>query len=246
MREMLISQTALNRFIDCPYQYKLSYVNGKEGIYYNQDALDIGKHTHKAIELMYKRHYTIDMLNPETILYYSYDNLKNIWDTTLSTEAYKKAYLCLYNHSQWQATYPLGIDPIVEPHIIEESDDDYKWHGYIDFIDKPKLKVIDWKTNTKAVLSKQYRYQAEVYRALFKSKYGIDLPYFYFYFLYPNEWRTVSFEKESQKKVAVEMKKEKARFINAIEDSDFPKQPRTKNMCKNCAYRFYCKVLEIE
>jgi CRISPR/Cas system-associated exonuclease Cas4 (RecB family) len=241
---MQISQSALNKFIDCPYQYKLSYIDKCQGIYYSMDAMDIGGYVHKALENFYKHTYTVDMKDAEEILYYTYNNLKQLWDTTLSVEDFEKAHTCLSNHAQWQASYNLLSEPFSEPHIVEKTDDKYKWHGYIDFIDMQNLKVIDWKTNKRAALSKQYRIQAEIYKILFESKYDIKLSHFHFYFLYPDEWRTVAFHKQSQKKIISLLEQQKEQFITSIENQEFPKKPRTPKMCKWCPYRFYCKVLE--
>jgi CRISPR/Cas system-associated exonuclease Cas4 (RecB family) len=43
------------------------------------------------------------------------------------------------------------------------------------------------------------------------------------------------------KKAIEETEQLKESIINAIESQEFPKEPRTTEMCHSCQYRIYCK-----
>jgi len=102
--------------------------------------------------------------------------------------------------------------------------------------------LVDFKTNGRAGLGYNYEMQAVMYRMLAKSKFNIDVDYFKFFFLYPNEWRTIKFG-DKTKKVAEEMIDYKNKIKESWDTGVFPKAPRTKS-CKSCEYKFYCGGVE--
>jgi len=200
--------------------------------------LDIGKYVHDAIEKYYKNNFLING-NANDILIKTYANLKKIWDITLPPEALAKAYQCLTHHAEWE--YSNRTNGMSHRPIAELEHDGAGYYGFIDYIDLDNEKVIDWKTNTWPVLSYEYRMQAHVYRELYEDKFGKKLSHLYFFFLHPNEWRTVAFDKEKQIEVGKDVENLREKILN----KEYPKEPRTKSECKNCLYKFYCKVLKI-
>jgi len=235
-----VSQSRLSIFRECPFRYKLASIYKLDPIFFTLEHMDVGKYVHKSIELFYKHNFTLKA-SQNDILYYTYNNLKSIWDTSLGTELYTKAYTCLQHYSLWQSDYDLLTMPVAEDDIYSK-----KWHGIVDWFYIPKQKAIDWKTNKSASLSYEYRMQAQIYKWLIESKYNINLSHFYFFFLYPNEWRTVAFDKESQKKVADDVLDLYDKMSNAYDDDCFPKEPRIQSACSGCAYRFYCQTLKVD
>jgi len=230
-----VSQSALNKFRDCPKQYWFGYCTDFQPIYYSQDAFDVGKYAHKAIELYYKHSFVFGATEEE-ILFYSYKNLKKVWDTTLSVADFSKAYTSLQNHANWLSEYELSEIPSVEDDVYTK-----KWHAIVDF--RTSKKVIDWKTNKYASLSYQYRIQAQINKWAIDGKYGTNLEHFYFFFLYPNEWRTVAFNKKSQLKVAQEVLMLYEAMQKAYDNDEFLAKPRTEHGCNGCPYHYYCKTL---
>jgi len=233
-----ISQSGISIFRDCPYAFKLHYVDQREPVFYNFDVLDIGGYVHEAIERYYKNYYLTNGTKDD-ILNKTYSCLKDIWDTTLLPEYLKKAYDCLENHAKWEENNiktGIGTKPLTE--IAIDSGD---YYGLIDYIDLPSNRVIDWKTNKFPVLSYEYRMQAYVYKKLFESKFNEKLSHFYFFFLYPNDWRTVSYEKEKQIEVGKDVEKFLAEIKECYDKEEFEKRPRIRSTCKNCNYRLYCK-----
>jgi len=231
-----ISQSGLSLYRRCPFAYKLHYVDLAEPMFFSQDVLDVGRYVHDAIDEYY-RHYYVSEGTVDDILIKSYGALKEQWDLTLPAEQLRKAYDCLLHHAEWEhknITNGIGTKPFTEVEINGEG-----LYGFIDYVDLQNHKVIDWKTNRYATLSYEYRMQAHVYRKLFESKFGEKLTHFYFFFLYPNQWRCVKFNDKKQEEVGKEVES----LLNDILECNFPKQPRTDKGCRTCNYRFYCKIL---
>lgn len=233
-----ISQSALSLFRDCPYAFKLRYFDKEEAVFFDPTILDVGKYVHDAIDMYYKHHYESHQ-TAEEVLYYSYSELKKIWDTFLLPEHLLKAFECLSNHAKWeyeQRKVGISVQPFSEVEISYGG-----YFGLIDYVDLTKKNVIDWKTGKKAYLSYEYRMQAHIYKTLFEGKFGTSLDKFFFFFLYPNEFRMVSYQTSSQKKVGLETEKLKEQLIEALDNGCFEQQPRTDSKCRYCNYNFYCK-----
>ena len=235
-----ISQSAMSIYRNCPYAYKIRYIDGHKPIFFAPQILDIGKYVHDAIDRYYKNHFLTEG-TADDVLAKSYGHLREIWDTTLQPEDLKKGYICLQNHALWEANNinnGIRTQPLSEVQINSEG-----YFGIIDYIDVPNKKVIDWKTGRKPYLSYIYRMQAHVYKVLYESKFGEKLSYFDFFFLYANDWRRVKYDSDKQIKVGEEVERLKNEILNSIQNQEFAKQPRTDSMCKNCEYKLYCKII---
>lgn len=230
----------MNTYRNCPYAYKLHYLDRKKAIFWNPDVLDLGGLIHDVLDVYYKNYY-ISEGTTDDILNKSYGYLRGIWDTSYPVEYLQKARTCLENHADWEHSNidgAISTKPLTEVKINTED-----YFGIIDYVDLENKKVIDWKTGAKPYLSYTYRMQAYVYKKLYEKQFDEKLSHFYFYFLYPNEWRTVKYDNEKQTKVNEETEKLKNDILNSIQDEVFEKNPRTKSGCKNCGYRLYCKII---
>ena len=234
-----ISQSSLNLYNDCPFAYYLKTL-GLEPMYYNTKGMEVGTIVHDTLDYFYKHVFELGM-EEQDIFYHTYEIMKKYWKNDLAQEDFEKIVRCLRNHATWLAKQDFEGVPLTEGFVKAKQ-----WLGYIDFIYPATNTVIDWKTNTKAVLSKNYRRQAEVYRILVKEKFGMDIEFFLFFFLYNNEWRKVKYDTPAQKKIREEMFHIREQMLEAIKTGKFPKNPRTEKMCKWCPYRFYCKIEGIE
>jgi len=231
-----LSQSALTTFRNCPRAYEF-YKNRAQGMFFDFDVLDIGKYVHKALEKYYKISYLTEG-DADDVVIESYHWLKKYWDINFPPEYLKKAYTCLENHAKWESkniNNGMNTKPLTE---VETTQNGY--HGIIDYVDLPKEMVIDWKTNTWPTLSYEYRMQASVYKELYDGKFKRNLKHFYFFFLYPNEWRTVKYDSEKQIKVKEDVEKLKREVLECFDNGEFPKKPRTDKMCENCLYKWYC------
>jgi len=234
-----ISQSALGLYRDCPYAYFLKYKKDCQAIFWNFDMLDTGGYAHDAIDVYYKNNFLTEADSYEDILYYSYNNLKDIWDLTLPNEEFIKAYTSLENHAKWEynnlqkgwTTAPL-------------TEVDVKMDGIraiIDYVNLNHNMLVDWKTNKRASLSYNYRMQAEMYRRAYKLKFDKDITHFYFFFLFADEWRTVKFDSKKQKEVSEDVDNLLENIKSSWINNNFPKQPRTERGCDSCLFNFYCK-----
>ena len=231
-----ISQSGIGLYRFCPYAYKLKYIDGCKPMGYDTSAMDTGSYVHDSIDHYYKLKFSLD-ITQNYILYNTYNKLKQIWDTTLEPEWFKKAYVCLVNHSEWE--YQNTLKGITKP-FSELEIDNGKYYGFLDYVNLQKAQVIDWKTGTYPSVSYEYRMQAYVYKLLFESKFNVKLKDFYFYFLFSNQWRKIAYDKEKQ----IEAGKECETLLSKILDCEFPKEPRLPNSCRYCDYKYYCKIVE--
>ena len=234
-----ISQSGLSLFRYCPYAYKLKYIDKCERMFFDHSILDVGSYVHDSIDKYYKLHFLMDVQKND-ILLETYDILKSIWDTSLLPEQLSQAYTCLENHAEWEYNNlqrGIRVKPLTEQKISYDG-----YYGILDYIDLPSKKFIDWKTGKRAYLSYDYRMQAYIYKILSEGMFNVKLNSFYFFFLYPKQWRKVSYNDEKQIKVAEETEKLKVDLIDSLERNEFEKCPRTDNGCKNCSLAYYCQI----
>jgi len=233
-----ISQSAISIYKECPYAYYLEYNFNRQAMHFNPDVMDTGKLVHDAIDKYYKLYY-LTTGTAEDILTESYDVLRRNWDTSLELEELNKGYTCLHHHSLFEySNIKNGITkPLTEIDIYGNG-----YHGVIDYDDLVNNKAIDWKTGRSVYLSKGYRMQAHVYKELLESEFSQTLDHFYFFFLYPNEWRIVKFDDEKQKKIGEETENLKNDILISWDNDEFPKQPRLESGCRSCAYKYYCMI----
>lgn len=233
-----LSQSAMAVYRDCPHAYYLRYKFRYEPMFWSRDPLDVGSYVHNSIDRYYKHHFLTEG-DYNDVLLRTYQILKSEWDVTLTAADLKKAYTSLQNHAEWEAAnIKSGINtkPLTEVKIAYDG-----FYGIIDYVDLAHNRLIDWKTNKWPTLSYTYRMQAEMYRILFEGKFDEKLTHFYFFFLYPNEWRTVRYDYKKQKGMKEKIYEMRDEIYEAWDNEEFPKNPRTKSGCNSCLYRFYCK-----
>ena len=231
-----ISQSGIGLYRFCPYAYKLKYIDLCKPMGYDTSAMDTGSYVHDSIDNYYKLKFSMDN-TANDIFFETYNTLRGMWDKTLEIQWLKKAYDCLKTHSEWE--YQNILKGITKP-FSELEIDNGKYYGFLDYTNLPKAQVIDWKTGTYPSVSFEYRMQAYVYKLLFESKFNTKLKGFYFFYLYPNQFRKISYDKEKQ----IEAGNECEMLLSKILDCEFPKKPRLENSCRYCDYKYYCKVLE--
>lgn len=233
-----ISQSAITLYRFCPYAYYLKYKKLCEPMFWDMSAMDTGRYAHDAVDKYYKFHFDFDV-DREYILANTYSELSKLWDRSLDIEEFKKAYHCLENHADWEynnITNGLGTRPFTELKLCHKG-----FFGILDYVHPQNWKPVDFKTGRHANLYYDYRVQAYVYKVLLEEEFHKPVNHFYFYFLYPNEWRTVSFGKDKQIKVGEDVEN----YKRCIEEEEFEKTPRLESGCNNCDYKYYCKILGV-
>jgi len=244
MAQRGISQSGLGLYRSCPYAYKLKYLHGYKPMFWNFDVLDIGSYVHEAIDKYYKLRFLTEADSPNDVLYETYDLLKQVWDTTLEPEGFKKAYTSLQNHAQFeynQIKSGIRSKPFTEVKINARG-----YFGIIDYADMSSMNIIDWKTNRYPTLSYNYRMQAYIYKQLIDEHFNVDLKYFKFFFLFPNKWRTVKYDTPKMNEVANDVEELKSMVSDSYKYDSFEKRPRTKKMCRNCLYKYYCMKMQMQ
>ena len=232
-----ISQSALSLYRNCPYSYKLKYVDKCTPIFYDTVPMDVGGLVHDSIHLYYRDGYDTT-LDSEDIFDITYSYMKNNWDLSFPIDDYKKAYDCLKTHANWEynnVKKGLIIKPMSELKLSANG-----YYGIIDYVNLQNNTLIDWKTNKHSILSYEYRMQAEVYRELFEVNFKKSIDKFYFFFLFNNEWRIVDYSSSKQLQVRKELKQ----MLDDVHNKKFDKNPRLPSSCKNCAFSYYCKILK--
>ena len=233
-----ISQSAISLYRFCPYAYHLKYNERCEPMFWDRSAMDTGNYGHISFDKYYKFHFDPEE-NRVYILSNTYAELSKVWDRSLGIEEFKKAYTCLEHHADWEyrnINNGLKTKPLTEVKLCHEG-----YYGIVDYLHLDNFKPVDFKTGRHASLRYEYLMQAYVYKVLIEGEFRKPVTHFYFFFLYPNEWRCVKFDTDKMK----EIKKDVEGFKKGIEDNIFPKKPRLSTGCKNCDYKYYCKILEV-
>jgi len=237
-----LSQSALAVYRECPYAYKLHYIDKYQPIFWDPSILDVGSYVHEALDRYYRHHFLVHPQDRDDILIETYDELKDVWDKSLTPEQLNKAYTCLENHADWeykQTQKGIRTKPLTEIKIGRNG-----FFGILDYVDLTTDTVIDWKTGKYPSLSYNYRMQAAIYKTLYENNFNRKLRNLSFFFLHGNAWRTVGFGKEKQKKVTFDVYDLKNRIAKSYETGEWPKEPRLKSGCKNCQYNYYCHIIK--
>jgi len=244
---MYISQSQINLYRKCPYAYCLKYKHKHQPMFFDETNFEVGRKVHEVIDNYYTHYYT-SVYSTEEVMGILYPLLQNCWDTNLPVNddkkcsLYRKAYICLQHFAQFEIqNQQSGFSkPMTEVKIEVNG-----LLGYIDYINFDTMQVLDLKTNTKPTISYAYKIQFLMYKRLLKQKYNIDINEFDFLFLYPNELKTITYDKKLKK-----IEQDLDMFINQIQTSwktgIFKKVPRTKSTCNSCEYRFYCGGINVE
>lgn len=240
MSQRGVSATQINLGRDCLYKLKLTYVDKCKPINFNPDIFAVGKAYHDSVELYFKEHY-LDVPVTNDILYYTYEEFKQLWRTELPIDYFQKAYKCLQNFAKWESERAKKLDiPLIELKLDEDG-----YFGYVDLFQEETGYGMDWKTSTKPSLSKGYKIQGIVYKSMLDSKFKIDMQTFDMNFIFTDVVKTLDFSDKKVEPLFDEVKEIRDKIQQCFKKWTFPKNPRTPNMCKWCKLRYYCKRLKL-
>ena len=240
-----ISQSAMILYMNCPYAWFLKYMKDKEPMFWDPSVLNVGSIVHSVLDSYYKMHFISEGTDND-ILIEVYNILKKKWDTTLLPEQFKKAYICLENFSKWEYKNLLSGLRIHTKPLTEIKADENGFFGILDYVDVDHGDVIDWKTNTFPTLSRDYKFQAAIYTILYEKKFDRKLREFKFYYLYPDIIRHLQCDSSEMREFIKEAETIKNSILKSKEDNNFPKQPKTEKGCRDCLYKYYCMLSEID
>jgi len=243
------SYSRISTYDNCPYQYKLQYI---DGIKTEEESIEafMGTRIHETLEKLYSNLILSKMSTLEELLAYYDEQWENNWhdkvfinNKDLTAQDYKlagenaiKAYYSEYY--PFNRTRPLWTERRV---MIPLGDDDYKLQGVIDRLDKREdgvLEIHDYKgsknlpTQRKLDEDKQLAlYQLAVQEAYPEAD-GFELVWHYV--LFNTELRS----RRTQEQLN-DLTQEYKNMIDVIENAkEFP--TKESRLCDWCGYQIYC------
>ena len=229
----LISFSAISTYRDCPYAYKLKYIDRCEPMFYDDNIFFVGNIVHEAIHSYYAYCYSPSYTKDE-IFDITYSYMKEHWDFSVPTNLYMRSYQCLQNFSGWEENNT--SKPLSEKKLQTDM-----LYGIVDYIDLDNNVVVDFKTSSSSYLSFNNRLQAQIYKELIEKNFNCKIEKLHFFFLYNNRMRTVSFDNPKQEA----FKDIVYTYVKNIHKHIYDKSPRLPSTCKSCPFAYYCKVLGI-
>jgi len=158
----LYSHSRLTTFENCPYKYKLKYIDRVETEDFETVETFLGSRVHDALEKLYRDLLNGKKLSLEELLEY----YEKVWEGNWSPDivVVKEDYTpenyrevgrqCLRDYYEQNHPFPDGTTVGLEKRVIVDLDDsgDYRLQGYIDrLVDKGKgvYEIHDYKTSAR-------------------------------------------------------------------------------------------------
>ena len=248
----LYSHSRLGTYENCPFQYKLRYVNKVKPILGNSIESFMGSMVHDSLEWLYKLAQDSNIITKETLLQ-KYDKLWNEnWDDTirvvkkdLTADNFKETgQTCLEMYYDRYHPFDQAITIGLEERMMIELPENKKMQGYIDRLDKigdGHFAVHDYKTSNRVPPQNKADKdrQLGLYELAVQQRYPevkkIDLIWHYVRF--DEEVRSSRDEKQLDSMITSTVS-----LINDIEAAterkDFP--TKTSILCNWCEYKAQC------
>lgn len=248
---MMYSHSCLATFEQCPYKYKLKYVNNVDPIIKDTVETFLGSIVHETLEklyldLQYENRITLnDLLN---FLHHKWYERWNDEILIVKEQYTMENYLSIAKRvitDYYESYKPFDKERTIatEDHVIINlsSDKNYVLHGYIDRIAEGQTgyyEIHDYKTNSRLPHQKQLDTdrQLALYALGVKQKYP-DVKEITLI------WHFLRFNKEMQSKPSSKqldyLKSQLISLIETVENTTaFPRNPSM--LCKWCEYRPIC------
>jgi|TARA_B110000116_G_C16713408_1_gene525610 RecB family exonuclease len=248
----LYSHSRLGTYENCPFQYKLRYVNKIKPILGNSIESFMGSMVHDSLEWLYKLAQDSNIITKATLLE-KYDKLWNEnWDETirvvkkdLTADNFKETgQTCLEMYYDRYHPFDQAITIGLEERMMIELPENKKMQGYIDRLDKigdGHFAVHDYKTSNrvppqnKADKDRQLGLYALAVHQRYPEVKKIDLIWHYVRF--DEEVRSTRDEKQLDSMISSTVS-----LINDIEAATERKEFPTKTsiLCNWCEYKAQC------
>ena len=248
----LYSHSRLGTYENCPFQYKLRYVNKIKPILGNSIESFMGSMVHDSLEWLYKLAQDSNIITKATLLE-KYDKLWNEnWDETirvvkkdLTADNFKETgQTCLEMYYDRYHPFDQAITIGLEERMMIELPENKKMQGYIDRLDKigdGHFAVHDYKTSNrvppqnKADKDRQLGLYALAVHQRYPEVKKIDLIWHYVRF--DEEVRSTRDEKQLDSMISSTVS-----LINVIEAATERKEFPTKTsiLCNWCEYKAQC------
>ena len=248
----LYSHSRLGTYENCPFQYKLRYVNKIKPILGNSIESFMGSMVHDSLEWLYKLAQDSNIITKATLLE-KYEKLWNEnWDETirvvkkdLTADNFKETgQTCLEMYYDRYHPFDQAITIGLEERMMIELPENKKMQGYIDRLDKigdGHFAVHDYKTSNrvppqnKADKDRQLGLYALAVHQRYPEVKKIDLIWHYVRF--DEEVRSTRDEKQLDSMISSTVS-----LINVIEAATERKEFPTKTsiLCNWCEYKAQC------
>ena len=248
---MLYSHSRLSTFEQCPYKYKLKYIDKIQPETPYTIETFLGTRVHEVLEKLYRDlgHQKINTI--EELLQYYHSQWMNHWsdDIILVKKQYAKDTFLKrgeqYIRDFYHHYFPFDQDRTVslEDRIIIDLDEKgtYKLQGYIDRLSKRddgNYEIHDYKTNNRIPTPDHFRKdrQLALYALGVKKQYPQvkDISLIWHFLKFDKEITSERTDKELEK-----LKQDVIRLIKKIEQTtSFPTTPSV--LCNWCEYKPMC------
>jgi putative RecB family exonuclease len=232
-----VSASGINLYLQCPYAFKLKYIDKVEIQQPDTTALITGKLVHKCLELYFKDKMNNGetYLKPTDYMKHAIEDFKHI-NPLILDEAIEEAdhYLTLYNNVAKTLT-PEGAEEYFEM----ELSSGIILRGYIDLIAREgkKRMLIDFKT-TRTTVKDNAKYTLQL--SLYSLTHKADA--YYLHYLTPTHIQI--------KEIKPLDKLILHNIINNVEKSvlneNFPPTGVVNEACSSCLYRKVCQYASIK
>jgi CRISPR/Cas system-associated exonuclease Cas4 (RecB family) len=232
-----ISASGINLFLQCPFAFKLKYVDKVEIQQPENTALLTGKLVHKCLELFFKNKLNNgdDYLKASDYMKEAIEDFKGV-NPLLLDEAIEEAdhYLTIYNKVA-QTLTPEGSEEYFEM----ELNNNLKLRGYIDLIAREgkKRMLIDFKTTRSNVKDNpKYTLQLSLYSLTHKAD------AYYLHYLTPTHIQIKEIkplDKSILHSIISNVEK-------AVDNDNFPPTGVVNETCSNCQFKKVCKFAAIK
>lgn len=246
----MYSHSKLSCYEQCPYRFKLKYIDKVETEIRESIESFLGKRVHETLEKLYRDLMFQKEDTLEELLSFLHDEWNNNWNDDIiivNGEYNSENYLHMaerYITDYYKRYYPFnqGRTIALEERVIIDLCNEYKLQGYIDRLTETKdgyYEIHDYKTNSRLPLMEYIEHdrQLALYMIGVKERYpdvrDIKLV-----------WHFLSFDKEiistRSEGELEELKLETIELIKKIEsDKEFNTKPST--LCDWCEFKTICK-----
>lgn len=215
------SSAQLKLFGMCQLAFKLKYVDGHEPKFDPRREINFyaGNKVHAAIEDYYKLFPPVDEISSTVMA-----QLMLGWKKKMPHGVLETALLCAKNFISFETLRRLQYD------YIPQSEHKLKargFYGIVDFFDAHEACLIDFKTNKRDSIKRDFKIQACIYNWLVNGSGRVN-----FYFLYTNVIKTYVVEDAIEQDVL----RQKADVIYALDNNEF----EAADHCKWCQFSYCC------
>jgi len=247
---VVYSHSKLSCYEQCPYKFKLRYIDKVETEIRESIEAFLGKRVHETLEKLYRDLMFQKENSLEDLLGFLHDEWNSNWSDDIvivNGEYSSENYLRMaekYISDYYKRYYPFnqGRTIALEERVIIDLGNGYRLQGYIDRLTETKdgyYEIHDYKTNSRLPLMEYIEHdrQLALYMIGVKERYPdvIDVKLVWHFLAFDKEIDSTRSDEQLE-----ELKRDTIRLINEIEtDERFEAKP--SSLCDWCEFKPVCK-----